>query len=118
MVIKDFQVTVTSAAVVLLGDFDNSGTITAADWNVVRSNQHADLSALSQHAAYLMGDMTGDLANNYDDFVAFKTLYDDTHGAGSFATMVAGVPEPSTLALVLSIAMLAVPARRRTVDRG
>lgn len=118
MVVKDFQVNVTSAAVVLLGDFDNSGTITAADWNVVRSNQHADLSALSQHAAYLMGDMTGDLANNYVDFVAFKKLYDDTHGAGSFAAMAAGVPEPSTLVLMLSISLFAVPARRRAVHRG
>ncbi len=124
LVLKDFQVTVTTAPVVLLGDFDNSGTITAADWSVVRSNQHVDLTGLGQHAAYLMGDMNGDFANNYADFVAFKSLYDDTHGAGSFAAMVAGVPEPSTLVLLLSIvpmlsvALLAAPARRRTVDRG
>ena len=118
LVITDFQVAVSTAPINLFGDFNSSGAITSADWGILRANQHADLSSLTQHAAYLMGDMTGDLANNYDDFVAFKTLYEATNGAGSFAAMVAGVPEPSTLMLILSAGLAALPTRRRFMQRA
>jgi hypothetical protein len=41
-----------------------------------------------------MGDLTGDFKNNFDDFVLFRTFYDQVHGAGALALAV-GVPEPS-----------------------
>jgi hypothetical protein len=113
-VFKDFQVTVSGPSVVY-GDFDNSGgPVTAADWAILRSNKEKDVSGLGYQAAYFLGDLTADLKINHDDFVVFKSLYEAAHGTGSFAQMLASVPEPSTLTL-LSICGLAVgrgPRRR------
>jgi hypothetical protein len=113
MVFKDFAVTVSGPSVVY-GDLDNNGTITASDWAVLRSNRQKDLTSLSNQQAYFAGDLTADLKNDHDDFVVFKTLYDINNGAGSFADMVAGVPEPSSLTLLLTcgLAVSRHPRRR------
>jgi hypothetical protein len=97
------------------GDVNVDGAINAGDWAIVRGNQFADLSGKSLAEAYRLGDFTGDLQNNHDDFVAFKTLYDAANGAGAFAAMAATVPEPATIVLV-GVAGLAVVslARRRS----
>jgi hypothetical protein len=109
-VYKDFQITVSTSPVVY-GDLNNNGTITAADWMILRANQYAEVGG-SYQDAYFRGDLTADLANDHDDFVAFKTLYEAANGAGSFARMLASIPEPSSLALFLS-AMLLGGVRRR-----
>lgn len=98
----------------LVGDLNLSGTITAADWGILRSNQFADLSGFSLAEAYRRGDLTADKLNNQDDFIAFKTAFEDANGAGSFAAMLAGVPEPSCALLVLGAGVFAVQVRRRT----
>ena len=97
-VFKDYQVAVVSGPSVVYGDFDNTGgPLTAADWAILRSNKEKDVSGLTYQAAYFLGDLTADLKINHDDFVAFKSLYEAAHGTGSFAQMLASVPEPSTL---------------------
>jgi hypothetical protein len=111
---KDLQVTVTSDAF-LMGDFTNDGNVTTADWMVLRANQHTNLSSKSASEAYLLGDMNGDKASNFEDFRLFKQFFEDTNGAGSFAVMVAGIPEPSTLLLAVAAALFAMPQRRRSV---
>jgi hypothetical protein len=95
------------------GDLNTDNAINSADWMILRSNQHKDLSGQSLAEAYRSGDLTGDRLNNHADFAAFKTLYDAANGAGSFVAMVASVPEPSTLVFVLTAGLVAVPARRR-----
>jgi hypothetical protein len=96
-----------------LGDLNTDGSINAADWMVFRSNQHANISANSLAEAYRLGDLTGDKLNNHEDFVAFKTLYDAANGAGAFAALVAGVPEPSSAALIVSAGCVVIGCRFR-----
>ncbi len=73
-------------------DLDVDGNIDSDDWDILRGNQHADLSGLSLAEAYRAGDLTGDGLNNHPDFVAFKNTFDAANGAGAFAAMLAGVP--------------------------
>jgi hypothetical protein len=101
---------------VIYGDLNNNGTITSADWMILRANQYADISGNSFEQAYFLGDLTADRKNNHADFVAFKVVYEAANGAGSFARMLAGVPEPSALTLVLG-AGLALLFERRTGRR-
>jgi hypothetical protein len=96
------------------GDFNLDGSISAADWAIFRANQHADLSGQSLAEAYRLGDLNGDRRNDHADFRAFKTLYDDSNGAGSFAALLTGVvPEPGTAMLLITSGMLVLPNIRR-----
>jgi hypothetical protein len=99
------------------GDFNADGSITAADWMVFRTNQQADLSADSLAEAYRRGDLNGDKANNFDDFRAFKILFDEANGVGAFAAMAASVPEPSTVILVSLAGVSVISAARRAAAR-
>jgi hypothetical protein len=83
------------------GDLNGDLAINATDWNILRTNQLADLSSMPPAESYYLGDLDGDGQNNYADFQLFKSSFDDVNGAGSFAAMVASVPEPATAALVL-----------------
>jgi hypothetical protein len=109
---KDFQVVVSTTPVVF-GDLNSSGTITGADWAILRANLYADQGG-SFSDAYFKGDLTADLKTDHDDFVVFKTVFDAVNGAGSFAQMLASVPEPMSLLLFLSAGVMMLFARRRT----
>jgi hypothetical protein len=76
------------------GDLDRDGDLDLDDFADYLSGLHADLSGLTAEQARAMGDLTGDFKNNFDDFVLFRTFYDQVHGAGALALAV-GVPEPS-----------------------
>jgi hypothetical protein len=95
------------------GDFNTDGVINSADWMIFRTNQHGDFTGRSAAEAYRMGDISGDFQNNHTDFVIFKTLYDAANGAGAFVAMVAAVPEPASVVLVLAAGLFVVPVRRR-----
>ena len=95
------------------GDVNTDGAINSADWAIVRTNQHANLSGQSLAEAYRLGDFNGDKLNNHADFAEFKTLYDNANGVGAFVAMAAGVPEPSSLVIVASAAGILVIRRRR-----
>jgi hypothetical protein len=117
-VFKDFQVTVSGPSVVF-GDFDSSGgPVTAADWAILRSNKEKEVSGLSHQQAYFLGDLTADLKIDHDDFVVFKSLYEAAHGTGSFAQMLASVPEPSTLCLLLICGLAIGRGPRRRMFRA
>jgi hypothetical protein len=83
------------------GDLNGDVQIDAVDWNILRSNQLADLSSMPPAESYFLGDLNGDGQNNHADFGLFKTSFDGANGAGSFAAMIGGVPEPATTTLVL-----------------
>jgi hypothetical protein len=100
-----------------VGDLNTNGVINSADWTILRTNQHANLSALSLAEAYRAGDLTGDKLNNHADFVAFKSAYEVANGGGSFALMLSNVPEPSNIVLVLTSGLLALPLARRSKYR-
>jgi hypothetical protein len=117
-VFKDFQVTVSGPSVVF-GDFDSSGgPVTAADWAILRSHKEMDVSNLTRQQAYFFGDLTADLKIDHDDFVAFKSLYETAHGTGSFAQMLASVPEPSTLSMLLICGLAIGRGTRRRIFRA
>jgi hypothetical protein len=90
-----------------LGDLNADGSINVLDWNILRTNQHTNLTALSKAQAYRLGDLDGDLHNDHPDFVLFKDAYDLANGAGAFQAMVGSVPEPSS-ALLVSVAGIVV----------
>jgi hypothetical protein len=113
IVFKDFNVQVSTTPITLFGDFNNDSSINSADWAILRTNNQAILSGLSQTAAYQRGDMDGNLTNDHEDFALFKIAYDQANGAGAFQAMLAGVPEPSTAILICSAGLLAVAGRKR-----
>jgi len=84
----------------IVGDLDKDGDIDLDDFADYLSGLHADLSGLSQEDAYAMGDINGDLKNDFNDFVLFRGAYDMAHGAGSLADAMSAVPEPSGCSLV------------------
>jgi len=85
----------------LVGDLDGDCSMTSADWEILRDNQHADMTALSALQAAALGDLNGDFLNNHQDFVLFKASFESSNGPGSFSAMLASVPEPACLGLLL-----------------
>jgi exodeoxyribonuclease-3 len=86
---------------VLLGDFNLDLAIDLQVWTALRANQWADLSGMSQSDAYQHGDVNGDFRNDHSDFVRFKEIFDGQNGVGAFAAMLARVPEPSSVVLLV-----------------
>ena len=64
--------------------------------------------------SYYFGDLDGDLDHDLDDFWHFRTAYEQFNGAGSFARMTLGVPEPSTFLLLLLGSPFVLTGRRST----
>jgi hypothetical protein len=100
-------------AIALTGDLDFDSSIDSADWALFRSGQHADMTGFTRSQALAFGDLNGDFRNDFTDFVMFKTAYEAFNGAGSFASMLAGVPEPSSFLLVMAGLSIARQAIRR-----
>lgn len=90
---------------ILFGDIDHNCSLDADDWDTLRSNQHADLSGLTEAEAYARGDLNGDLLNDHTDFVLFKGEFEKVNGLGAFVAMLNSVPEPTAVGL-LSMALV------------
>ncbi|WP_197528240.1 LamG-like jellyroll fold domain-containing protein [Posidoniimonas polymericola] len=95
------------------GDFDADGDIDATDYALFRSGADADTSGFLAVQTYLGGDLNGDGRKNLTDYGIFRSLYDNANGAGSFIAMASGVPEPTTLALLIPLGALASSLVRR-----
>ena len=79
--IDNVDVRVLNAADALIfGDFNSDGDVNSLDWVILRTNQETNLSGLTMEQAYLRGDLTEDLANDHEDFVVFKNLYEAANG--------------------------------------
>ncbi len=103
-----------SFIIALTGDLNFDGDINSADWMLIRSGQHANMTGFTRSQALALGDLNGDFQNNFTDFVLFKTVFEASNGSGSFNAMFAHVPEPS--AVLLSIVggfAIAASARRQ-----
>lgn len=92
-------------------DFNFDGTVNAADYTVLRNHM-----GLASGAKLEQGDADGDGDVDRDDYVAWKQDLGNSP-AGAFlqeppANNFAAVPEPATI-IVLVMALLAAPARRR-----
>ncbi len=86
----------------LPGDFNNNGTVDAADYTVWRNN----LGAANESA--LNGNGNGLNGVDQADYTLWKSNFGNSFGSGSGAAISSGsnVPEPSTSLLLLSIAGL------------
>jgi hypothetical protein len=100
------------------GDLNTDGAINAADWVVLRSNQFVSQAGKSLAEAYRLGDLTGDRVNNHNDFRAFKNAYDAANGVGAFAAMVASVPEPSSLVLLVGAGLFLPIVRKNGIRQS
>lgn len=85
----------------VFADLNGSCTLNVDDWTQFRTWQLANLTGLTRAQAYAKGDLNGDLRNDHADFVLFKDAYETSNGSGSFATMLAAVPEPATTSLII-----------------
>lgn len=112
VIFKDLSIQVSGVGHVL-ADFNSSGSVTEADWAILRQNQLANLNGKTTEEAYFLGDLNGDQKNDHQDFVLFKTIYEGLNGSGSFARMVNGVPEPSVLVLLVVAGACGAPCRWR-----
>lgn len=101
-----------TGAVPIRSDLNGDGQLTIADWQNFYPNNGKAFTGELAVAAYLKGDLDGDLDNDYNDFLVFKGDYNAVHGAGSFELM-AVVPEPSTLLISLMAAAVVGCFRRR-----
>lgn len=117
VVLNGFELYAAEALTSLPGvDLNFDGLLNLADYQLYSSGLHADLSGLSAIEAYSKGDLNGDLANNYADFLLFRQAYDAWNGAGAFAAAV-GVPEPSgATAALLSLIALRVGRPRFSIS--
>lgn len=96
---------------VSVADLDGDNDVTLLDYSIYLSGLHVDLSELTAEEAHLMGDLNGDLVNNFVDSLIFRREYDLFNGAGAFAADLAAVPEPQSL-WMLATAASALPWRK------
>lgn len=92
-----------------IGDLDFDGDVDAIDWQSYLAAAQSDLNDLTVAEAYRQGgDLNSDGASDILDLDAFITSFDASNGSGSFAAMVATVPEPSSLAQLAALAACVV----------
>jgi hypothetical protein len=94
-------------------DLNADGSVNPTDWGFFFPNMLTDISAQSGYQRAIKGDLDLDGDNDVADFVLFKTDYDVANGAGAFNAMLAGVPEPSTVMLVLLATFAACASRSK-----
>ena len=84
-------------------DLNANGVVDGADWLILRGNLVGGTLAsdLSNAELFQLGDMNQDRTVDRSDFIAFKDAYNTANGPGSFASMAASVPEPTTMVLAL-----------------
>jgi hypothetical protein len=98
-------------------DLNTDGLVNAADWPLFFPNMLADLSSFTAVGKALRGDVDGDGDNDVNDFQLFKDDFDLANGAGAFAAMLNGVPEPSTMVLLSASLIAALVFRRRQSNK-
>jgi hypothetical protein len=94
-------------------DLNVDGVVNASDWSFFYPNMLSDLSAMTGIQRALAGDLDRDGDVDVTDFANFKTDFDAANGAGAFNSMLANVPEPSTIAILLVAGIGAAFARQR-----
>jgi len=94
-------------------DLNFDTQITAADWAILRDYSLTNLAGLSLAEQYRRGDLDGDGDNDIDDYTLFVSDYNMANGAGSFAAMLHGAPEPTSLSLFLLGGLCAAARSRR-----
>ncbi|MEN1678662.1 MAG: M14 family zinc carboxypeptidase [Planctomycetota bacterium] len=84
------------------GDLNTDGQIDVADYTLLVAGSEASTAGLTPLEAYMAGDLNSDGVNDGLDFGLFKDAFIAANGAPAFARLVAGVPEPGALAVLLA----------------
>ena len=88
----------------LLGDLTGDSMINLADWIEFKGNYGMDTSALAANLQLREGDFDTNGRVEFEDFIAFRDLYNEVNGIGAYAAALAQVPEPNSFGLlVLSV---------------
>jgi hypothetical protein len=87
----------------LFADLNSDCSLDSADWSMFRNGQFGDMTGLTPSQAYALGDLNGDFRNDHADFVIFKDAFEAANGENSFAALLAGVPEPSTILMAIVV---------------
>ncbi|QDU56983.1 exo-alpha-sialidase [Aeoliella mucimassa] len=82
----------------VLGDLNRDGVLDLADWVELKNNFRFDTSALAEDEQLQLGDFDQSGQVGFEDFLAFRELFESVHGQGSLSGAV--VPEPESLVLV------------------
>ena len=85
------------------GDLDVDGDIDVEDWRQFQAGHLVDMSALTLDESFTLGDLDGDLDNDFDDFLLFEVTYDTVHGSGAFRSQILHLPEPSGAIVIFAI---------------
>ena len=98
-------------------DFNLDGDVNTSDYLILRANHLKNLGGTLHIDTFDLGDVNGDLVNNYLDFRIFKADFIAANGAAAFESMVASlgaVPEPSSVSLFVLGMVAGGLALRRT----
>lgn len=100
-----------------IGDLNFDGRVDVGDYALLALNAETSTAGLSVIEAYSRGDLNYDGVNDVADFGLFKDAFIDANGLASFALMLAGVPEPTTAALLVAAATISALSTRRLDTR-
>jgi Chondroitinase B len=103
---------------ILNGDLNFDGLLNSTDWVLFKAGQGMDFNGMTPAQSFLFGDLNGDLKHDLTDFSLFRTSYEETHGEGAFARMLAGVPEPSSWIWELIGVPLLMMGNRKALPRS
>jgi Concanavalin A-like lectin/glucanases superfamily len=81
-------------------DLNGDGNVNVADWTLFVPNSSKSFAGETQVAAFLKGDLDGDLDNDYNDFRIFKADFVAANGLAAFNALGFAVPEPSSAILI------------------
>ncbi len=107
-----------SGPAIVNGDLDGNGSINVTDFQTLLNNLQTTPGLPTRVENYRRGEITGDNAVNFNDWVAFRAAFNAANGAGSFEAMLASVPEPSGFSLLLIAGAVALCARRSRAACG
>jgi hypothetical protein len=95
-------------------DLNEDGAINLQDWSIFRVNHLVDLTGLTAAQRAARGDLDGNGKIDFADFRQFQSHFDFLNGAGSFAAMLAAVPEPASATLAFGgLVLISWQARLR-----
>jgi hypothetical protein len=104
-----------SGPTIVSGDLDANGSINLSDFQTLLNALHTTPGLPTRLQNYRQGELTGDGVVNFSDWAAFRAAFDAANGAGAFEAMLAQVPEPGTLTMLLAVVAFGALVRRRSL---
>ncbi len=98
-------------------DLNYNGAVEIGDWLAFKAGFAASLTDQPDAIRHNLGDLDNDGFHTAADFLEFQQRFNNANGAGSFAAMIAGVPEPSSFVLFFVAAVIGSVGRRRPSAR-